>query len=56
MKIGELTVPDLYSAVANALDGEFELNVEISGWTDPSIVSLMVPRGTGVQLPGPQWL
>jgi hypothetical protein len=56
MKTSELTVPELYSAVAKALDGVFEQNVEISGWTSPEIVSLMVPGGTGVQLPGTVWL
>ena len=56
MKTNELTVPDLYWAVANAMDGVFERNVEISAWTDPSIVLMMVPGGTGVQFPGPQWL
>jgi hypothetical protein len=56
MKTSELTVPELYWAVAKALDGVFEHNVEISGWMSPSIVSLMLPGGAGVQLPGPQSL
>jgi len=56
MKTSELTLPDLYRAVATALDGVFEHNLEISGWISPSIVSSMVPGGTGVQFAAQEWL